>query len=411
MTSLEPEEVDELLFSWRFHARKNQLPPAGDWFVWLIRSGRGYGKTWVGSNYVIERAQQYPDFPIALVGQTKSDVRDTMIELGGSSIIQQSPPWFEPKYEPSKRRVTWPNGCVGIAYSGDEPGQLRGPQHGTAWVDELAKFKYPEETMDNLELGVRLGIDPRIIATTTPRAIKVIKELLNDPDTVDVRGSTYENFANLSQRFIDRIRRKYEGTRLARQELHGEVLLDTPGALWTQDIIDTFRVKSIDLINLKRIVVAIDPAVTAHEESDETGIIVAGMAYNDHLYVHDDISLKGSPDQWARASVNGYYRYQADRIVGETNNGGDMVEHTIRTVDRQVAFKQVRASRGKYTRAEPVAALYEQGKVHHIGMFAELEDQMCTWVPGDASPDRMDALVWAITELAFGKQNEVYNIL
>lgn len=403
--SLTTEQAAALPYDWPFWAREKQLPPPGDWFCWLLRSGRGFGKTRTGAQWIIDGALNGPYFPIALIGQTKADVRDTMIELHESSILKISPPWFRPKYEPSKRRLVWPNGMVGIGYSGDEPDQLRGPQHGRAWIDELAKFKYPQETWDNMEFGLRLGDDPQVCVTTTPRPIALIKSILQDPATVDVQGSSYENAVNLSPRYIQRVIKRYEGTRLGRQEIHGILLDDVPGALWTHDAIETHRrTKHPDLV---RIVVAIDPAASVSESSSETGIVVAGLGADKHGYVLEDMTLSDTPSAWASQAVSGYYKYQADRILGEVNNGGDMVESTVRTVDDNVSFKKISASRGKRTRAEPVAALYEQGKVHHIGMFAELEDQMCQWVPGDESPDRMDALVWAITELMVHETDEM----
>lgn len=376
------------------------MPPGGDWYVWMLLSGRGFGKTWVGSNMAIEYAQTNPKYPIALVGQTKADVRDTMVEIGESAILNQSSPWFMPDYEPSKRRLTWPNGAVAMIYSGDEPGQLRGPQHGFAWVDELSKFKYPTETWDMLEMGVRIGPDPRIVVTNTPRPIPVIKMLVKDPETAIVQGSTYENISNLNERFLRRIRGRYEGTRLGRQELHGQLLDDNPNALWRRGDIEGTRVTEIP--QLIRIVVAIDPQAVSNEDTSDTGIVVAGLGRDQHGYILDDLTIDASPDGWGRAAVAGYNKYKADRVVAETNHGGEMVEHVIRTVSTNVAFKSVRASKNKYIRAEPVAALYEQGKVHHVGMFAELEDQMCQWEPGLDSPDRLDALVWGLTELMLG---------
>ncbi|MCZ2077889.1 MAG: terminase family protein [Bryobacterales bacterium] len=391
--------------AWRSEARAKQLPPAGDWFCWMILSGRGFGKTWTGANYVIERAYTEPGCVIALIGQTKADVRDTMVELGDSCILKQSPDWFMPNYEPSKRRLVWPNGSVAIIYSSDEPGQLRGPQHHYAWVDELAKFRYPDETWDMMEFGLRLGEHPRVLVTTTPRPIPLIKKLLGDSKTVPVTGSTFENEANLAPHFLDRLRVKYEGTRIGRQELYGAILDDMPGALWNRAMLETNRVTKHP--DLRRIVVAVDPAVTDNEDSNETGIVVAGIDATGHGYMLDDKTLHGSPREWASQAVAQYHARKADRIVAETNNGGDMIEHTIRTVDKTVAFKQVHASRGKHTRAEPVAALYEQGKIHHVGMFGELEDQLCSWTPGMDSPDRLDALVWAFTELMLGKDSTV----
>lgn len=373
----------------------------------MLLYGRGGGKTRSGAELINKWAREGYS-PIALVGETKADVRDTMIEVGESAILNVSPPWFMPEYEPSKRRLTWPNGVLGIIYSGDEPGQLRGPQHKKAWVDELAKFKYPKEAWDNLMFGLRIGDNPQAVVTTTPKPIKVIKDLIADNKTALTRGHTLENRDNLAPPFLKYILRKYEGTRLGRQELAAEMLDDNPDALWARENIEELRVTHYP--DLSRVVVAIDPQGTDSPESAETGIIVAGIAPIAgilHGYILDDITIKSSPSTWATAAVTGYYKFLADKIVGEVNNGGDMVEHTVRTVDPKVPFKKVHASRGKYTRAEPVSALYEQGRVHHVGFFADLEDQLCEWVPGDTSPDRLDALVWALTELMLepeGKQ-------
>ncbi len=392
--------------------------------MWLLRSGRGFGKTRTGSEWVISRAKAgYRR--IALVGQTKADCRDTMIEVGDSSILKVSPPWFMPIYEPSKRRLTWPNGAVAIVYSGDEPDQLRGPQHDSAWVDELAKFKYPADTWSNLLFGLRIGRRPQVVVTTTPRPIKLIKELLVDKDTVDVRRPTDDNMANLSPTFIRKVVEPMRGTRLGRQELEGEILDDNPNALWGRGNIEDQRV--VKAPDLQRIVVGVDPSATSR--GDAAGIVVAGVARVPaskmlHLYVLEDATLQGSPLTWARAAVTAYHRWQADRVVGEVNNGGEMVETTIRAVEAElarsngemigrerlarVAYKAVHASRGKAVRAEPIAAVYEQGRGHHVGMFGELEDEMCQWQPGDDSPNRMDALVWAATELMLGEVGGAY---
>jgi len=399
MSSLSQKEAEELLHDWTFWARPKQLPPDWDWHNWLLLSGRGGGKTRTGAELIIKWAKEGYT-PIALVGQTKADVRDTMVEVGESSILKISPPWFIPDYESSKRRLTWPNGVQAIIYSGDEPDQLRGPQHQKAWVDELAKFKYPQEAWDNLMMGIRIGNKPQAVVTTTPRPIKVIKDLLADESTAVTRGHTLENKDNLAPSFLSYILSKYEGTRLGRQELAGEMLDDNPEALWQRDRIDALRVTSTP--GLIRVVVAIDPAVSATEQSADTGIIVAAIAQVEgvtHGYVLADLTIKGSPGQWATAAVAGYYGSQADRIIAEVNNGGDMVAHTVKTVDPNVPVKQVHATRGKYIRAEPISALYEQGKIHHVGFFPDLEDQLCEWQPGDKSPDRLDALVWAFTEL------------
>jgi len=350
-----------------------------------------------GAEWVVERARS--GFRrIALIGQTKGDVRDTMIEVGDSAILNISPPWFVPKYEPSKRRLTWPNGAIAISFSGDEPGQLRGPQFDSVWIDELAKFKYPQETWDQMEFGLRIGPRPQVVITTTPRPIPIIKKLIADDGVVESRGSTYDNIANLAPAFVKRILDRYEGTRLGRQEINAEILEDNPDALWQRENIEQARVR--DVPDLARVVVGVDPPGT--ESGAEAGIVVAGIDGHGEGYVLDDRSLHASPSEWAQAAVTGYNLWKAGRIIGEVNNGGDMVEFTIRTVKPDVSYKAVHASRGKATRAEPIAALYEQSKVHHVGSFPELEDQMCQWVPGDPSPDRLDALVWALTELMLG---------
>lgn len=394
-----PEAECALLYAWEFWARPTQLEPRGDWSTWLISAGRGFGKTRTGAEWVRRRARN-PRARIALVGATASDVRDVMVE-GESGILAISPPWERPVYEPSKRRITWPNGALATTYSADEPDRLRGPQHTDAWADETAAWRYAE-AWDQLQFGLRLGGNPRAVVTTTPRPTDLIRTLLADPSTVVTRGSTFANRANLAPQFLARILAKYRGTRLGRQELYAELLDDTPGALWNYTQIEELRVKHH--AGLKRIVVAIDPSTTSDAESAECGIVAAGLGEDDHGYVLEDVSGVLSPDAWARRAVGAYERLEADRIVAEVNNGGDLVETVIRTVDKNVSYSAVHASRGKHTRAEPVAALYEQKKVHHVGGFAKLEDQMCTWdaVSGQKSPDRMDALVWALTELMIG---------
>ena len=393
---LDDEQAAAAVYDWRYWARPEQLPPDGDWFVWLLRSGRGFGKTRTGAEWVLSRVRQ--GFKrIALVGQTKADVRDTMIELGDSSLLKISPPWERPSYEPSKRRITWPNGAVAMIYSGDEPDQLRGPQHDSAWVDELAKFKYPKDTWSNLLFGMRIGDKPQICVTTTPRPIPIIKKLIQKATTVDVRRPTWDNIANLSPTYIREVIDPLKGTRLGRQEINGEILDDNPGALWKRDVIEALRVTKVP--ELVRIVVAIDPPATDNEESDEAGIIAAGIDAKGHGYLLEDGSRKGSPTEWAGQAVSIYHKLHADRLVAEVNNGGDMVELTVRVVDASVSYRAVRASRAKQTRAEPVAALYERGLVHHVGTLPELEDQLCQWEPGMKSPDRLDAAVWGLTDL------------
>lgn len=408
LKSLSNKEAEALIYDWLFWARPDQLPPDGDWFGWLLRSGRGAGKTRTGAEWVISRAKQKDHAPIAIIGQTVADVRDTMIELGESAIMQVSPPWFMPHYEPSKRRLTWPNGVVATTFSGDKPDQLRGPQHGAVWVDELAKFRYPQETWDNMEFGLRLGDNPQVVITTTPRPIPIIKQLLEDPDIIDRVVSTYANIGNLSPAYIKRVVKKYEGTRQGRQELHGLVLEDNPMALWSRDLLETTRVNKPP--DLHRIVVAVDP----HSTSGQTGIVVAGVARTgdtDHGYTLEDATPPEGvkPNVWGGAAVAAYHKWGADCIIGEINHGGDMIENVIRNVPNgdNVAYKTVRATRGKYTRAEPVSNLFEQGRGHHVGQFAELEDELCNWVPGEPSPNRLDAEVWAYTDLMLDEVGEM----
>jgi phage terminase large subunit-like protein len=398
LESLSDEETKQLLYDWRFWARPNQLAPEGQWRVWLALAGRGFGKTRMGAEWVRAQAERGHNKRIALVAPTAADARDVMVE-GESGILAVSPPWNRPRYEPSKRRLTWPSGNQATLYSAEDPDQLRGPQHSAAWCDEIASWKYPA-SWDMLLFGLRLGRDPRVVVTTTPRPTKEIKRMLADPTCTVTRGSTFDNRANLAPVFFETIISRYEGTRLGRQEVYAEILDDNPGALWHRADVDEGRVSEYP--ELRRIVVAVDPAVSNTEDSDETGIVVAGVARNGHAYVLDDMSLKGSPNEWGMQAVAGLHKYKADRIVAENNNGGDMVEHTIRTVNSNAPYKAVHASRGKVIRAEPVAALYEQGKVHHVGSFPSLEDQLCQWEPGMSSPDRLDALVWALTDLMLG---------
>lgn len=395
--TLTDDEAAALLYDWKFWARPSQLPPPGDWRVWLILAGRGFGKTRTGAETVIDRVRRGVSKRVGLIAPTAADARDVMVE-GESGILACSPPDFRPLYEPSKRRLTWPNGAVATLFSAEEPDRLRGPQHDFIWADEPAAWKYPE-TWDMAMFGLRLGTNPQVVATTTPRPTRLIRDLVADPGTVVTRGTTYENARNLAPAFLTAIVKKYEGTRLGRQELNGEILDDNPGALWSRNVIEALRVREHP--PLLRIVVGVDPAVTSDPKSDETGIVVAGVDAAGHYYVLADASLQGTPLTWATAVKRVYDQYRADRVVAEKNNGGELVEANLRTVDRTLSYRGVWASRGKQTRAEPISSLYEQGKVHHVGTFPLLEDQMCDWAPdsGDPSPDRMDALVWAMTEL------------
>ena len=389
---------------WRAKARPSQLPPPGDGNGWLVMAGRGFGKTRTGAEWVKEEVEAGNAKRVAMVAPTAADARDTMVE-GESGILSISSDWCRPVYEPSKRKLTWPNGAIAHTFSSEEADRLRGPQFDLAWADELAAWNDPVAAWSMLQFGLRLGKHPRWIATTTPRPLKLIKELLEREgrDVVVTRGSTFENAANLAPPFLDAIRARYEGTRLGRQELNAELLEDTPGALWKREWIDAGRIHRVP--HLKRIVVAIDPAVSSSEGSDETGIVVAGMALDGQGYVLEDVSGRYGPDEWARKAVAAYQRWKADRIIAEKNNGGDMIASTIRSIEGNIPFRAVHASRGKVIRAEPISALYEQGKVHHVGSFTELEDQMCAFTSdfdrsrSGYSPDRLDAMVWAFSEL------------
>lgn len=406
LQSLTDDETKLLAHEWRFWGRPSQFTPLGDgWFIWLILAGRGFGKTRSVVECVQEEVEAERVGRIGIAGATAADVRDILIE-GESGFLAKAAPWNRPLYEPSKRRLTWPNGARATLFSADEPDRFRGPQHDFFVADELAAWRYPE-AWDQAMLGLRLGKRPRAVVATTPRPTDIIRGLLarEGADVVVTRGKTRDNRANLAPTFLAQIVRKYEGTRLGRQELDGEVLDDAPGALWKRGRIEELRVTPKDVPTLRRVVIAVDPAVSSSEDSDETGIVCAGIAADGHIYVVEDGTLsRATPNQWAQQVVALYRRHKADRVVAEVNNGGDLVEANIRTVDRHIAVSKVHATRGKAIRAEPIAALYEQGKVHHIGCFAKLEDQMVTWDPAFSakSPDRMDALVWALTELTGG---------
>lgn len=424
-------EARALLHDWEgFWSRPDQRLPQGNWATWAIIAGRGFGKTRTGAESIRSLVTGRTPLArgaysrVALVGETAADVRDVMVE-GPSGILAISPRDFRPFYEPSKRRLTWPNGAVATTYNATEPDQLRGPEHDLFWADEIAKWAKAEETWDQLQFGLRLGSAPRGIITTTPRPIPILKQIISEPSTVLTKGRTLDNAANLSRRFIDRIHSKYAGTRLGRQELEAEILEDLPGALWVRSYFDPpkgskakGRINATELPQLVRIVVAVDPSGVrnASDDGDYIGIIVAGIDEAGHGYVLADRSMKGGPGEWGRAVIEAYRFFNADRIVAESNYGGGMVEATIRAVDPSAPVTLVTASRGKVIRAEPVSALYEQGRVSHVSGadprergdsvqsgLSILEDQLCLFAPsgyaGEGSPDRADALVWALTEL------------
>lgn len=409
LSKLSNRAAYRLNYNWRFFARPDQLPPEGAWRNWLILAGRGYGKTRTGAEFVRAEVDAGRARRVAVVGQTAADVRDVMIR-GESGLLSCYPPGHAPRYMPSLRSVAWPNGAIATTYSGDEPEQLRGPQHDLYWCDEPAKFKYLQLCWDNLQFGLRLGSAPRGVLTTTPKPLALLRKLTRDESTVVTRGTTYDNAANLPPATLDEFRKKYEGTRTGRQELFGEILDDAPGALWKRDGFDKYRVLPAKMPELTRIVVGLDPAVTDTEFSDETGIVGAGRGIDGHGYVLDDWSCRVSPGDWAKRAIDLYHHRRADTIIAEINKGGDLVHATIRVIDPNVPVRKTRAVKGKVLRAEPVAALYEQGRVHHVGAFDELEDQMCMFTTGayvgPGSPDRTDALVYAITDLILDAPGE-----
>jgi phage terminase large subunit-like protein len=415
LTSLTEEECRQLLHDWRFVARSNQIAPGGDdWLVWLVLAGRGFGKTRCGAEWTREQVKAGA-MRIHLVAPTASDARDVMVE-GESGLLSvcwagdktiSGDPLGRPSYEPSKRRLTWANGAMATLFSAEEPERLRGPQAEVMWADELAAWRFLSDTWDMAMFGLRLGDHPRVCITTTPKPLRVLREIAKDARTVVTRGSTFDNAGNLAPTFLKAIKDKYDGTRLGRQELYAEIMEEAEGALWSRALIEAAVLRT-DLPIMKRIVVAVDPAVTDKEDSAETGIVAAGIGMDDRGYVLKDVSGRRSPGAWAKAAVDLYKDLKADRIVAEGNQGGDLVRHAIHTIDKNVPVTIVHASRGKAARAEPVAALYEQGKVSHCKGLGELEDQMVNWEPlsGMASPDRLDALVWAITELMLGQRQD-----
>lgn len=396
---LTSEQAEALLYNWRgFMARPDQMMPEGEWDIWLVLAGRGFGKTRTGAEAVREEVALNRSGRIGLIAETAADARDVMV----AELLRIFPKSERPTYTPSTRKIEFQNGAQAFTYNATEPDQLRGPQHDFLWHDELAKWRYARETWDQAQFGLRLGKHPRQIVTTTPRPIELVKAIVAGKEgKVHVtRGKTTDNVANLAASFVERITNRYAGTRLGRQELEAEILGDLPGALWSMASIDAYRIPTAP--EMGRIVVAVDPAVTATEESDEHGIIVAGIA-EQRGFVLEDASLQGTPNEWARRAISLYRSYGADGIVIEVNQGGDMVAHTLRTVDPNVNIIEVRASRGKHVRAEPIAALYEQGKIAHVGSYPELENQMTQMTQhgfeGQGSPDRLDAMVWAFTEL------------
>ena len=411
LARLTKEERKELAHHWQLWARPEQLPPQGDWRLWLVMAGRGFGKTRMGAEWVREVAGHHPEARIALVGASLAEARSVMVE-GESGILACSPAHRRPKFEPSLRRLTWANGAQATLYSAGEPESLRGPQHSHAWCDEIAKWENAgeraEQTWNNLVLGLRLGEVPRVLATTTPRAVPLLLRLLEEEAVVVTRGRTEDNRGNLPERFLRDMRRSFGRSALARQELDGELLLDHEGALWTRAMIEAAREAQAGA-EAVRTVVGVDPPASAR--GDACGIVVAQLGTDGVARVREDATvLRASPETWARAVAEAAARWRADRVVAEANQGGAMVESVLRAADIALPIRLVHAAVGKVARAEPVAALYETGRVRHVGAFPGLEDQLCGFVAGGGyqgpgrSPDRADAAVWALTELMLGSR-------
>lgn len=395
--------TEALRGAWRSVARPEQVAPPGDWTTWVFCGGRGAGKTRSGGEWVLERVAAGARF-IHLIAPTSADTRDVMLE-GPAGILSIAASGMRPVYQPSLRKLIWPNGAQALLFSGEEVDRLRGPQADTVWIDELCAMRQAQEALDNMYFGLRVGKDPRCLITTTPRPLKCFKALLarDGQDVIVTRSSSFANRGNLAPAFFAQVVAKYAGTRLGRQELEAELLTDTPGALWHLERIEELRVRAAAQ-PMERVVVAIDPATTHGPDSDETGIVVVGLGADGAGYVLDDLSGRYPPEEWARKAIAAYRAHAADRIVAEVNNGGAMVESTLRSVDPTIPYTAVHASRGKLARAEPVSALYEQGKVHHVGVFGVLEDQQTSYDGSrtGASPDRLDALVWGLTALMLG---------
>lgn len=396
-----------MIHEWAFWARPDQLPPTKtDWTTWLVLGGRGAGKTRTGAEWIAAQVKAGAQH-VAIVGETYEDAREVMI-AGPSGLCAIGDPASRPVYEPSRHRLSWPNGAEGHVFSADDPDGLRGFQFEASWADEICKWRQPDAAWSNLQLGLRLGDRPRQVVTTTPRPFPLLKRLMEHPSTTVTRSTTYDNKGHLASAFLDEIATIYEGTALGRQELLGELIEDQDGALWTWGMIEAARVQ--DAPALSRIVIAVDPPVTSGPEADECGLIIAGLRDEEGRsvgYVLRDASVAGlSPRGWAARAVSLYHQYKADRLVVEVNQGGDLVEQIIQLEDPNIAIRKVRASRGKMVRAEPIAALYEQGRVRHAGTFPKLEDQLTSYIGqvGEVSPDRLDALVWALTDLMLSPQ-------
>lgn len=397
------EGTEAIASDWSLRARAEQLPPPGEWTLWLVLAGRGFGKTRAGAEWVRGIAEQDGGARIALIGATLHEARAVMVE-GESGLLAIAPKGLRPRWQPARRRLIWPNGAVASLYGAAQPDSLRGAQHSHVWGDEIAKWHHGEAAWDNAMMGMRLGSRPRALATTTPRPVAIVRRLLRSMDVAITRGATLDNRAHLPGAFVDAMVRDYGGTRLGRQELEGAYVDEVEGALWSHELIARCRTDAGDLPEMARIVVGVDPP--AGTRGDACGIVVAGVDGQGIGWVLEDASVeRASPERWASAVVAARDRWQADRIIAEANNGGAMVESVLRAVDAAAPVRLVHATRGKSARAEPVAALYEAGRVRHAGSFARLEDELCGLTAGGGyegpgrSPDHADALVWAMTEL------------
>ena len=402
INGLSPDHISMLNHDWGVWARDSQWPPAGDWRVWLIMAGRGFGKTRAGAEWIrMQATGRYPK-RMALVGETFNDVRQVMVE-GASGILTISPAYERPDWFPSKRLLVWRNGSVALCYSAAEPDQLRGPEHELAWCDEIAKWK-KSEAWDHLMLGLRLGQHPRALATTTPQPKKWLLDLIKEDGVMLTQGKTQDNHANLSPAFIKAVETRFRQTKLAAQELDGVLIQEHPDALWTRQLIEQNRQDAPSRDDFQEIVIGVDPAVGGR---DETGIVVAGKSETGLIWVLDDVSLKADPHRWAGVIVSAAEKWRAIRIVVEVNQGGALVEDVLRTKGVRWPVQSVRARQGKAARAEPVAAAYAEGLIRHGLRLNKLEDQMCNFVPGSKgrhSPDRLDAMVWAVTALMRGQR-------
>ncbi len=411
IATLTDDEAVSASSDWFLAARREQMPPLWNWFVWIILAGRGFGKNWTGAHWLINEHIEGRAENSAIVAATASDLRKYCLE-GPSGIMSLAPNWFYPDYQPSKTRLVWPNGVETQLFTSEKPERLRGPNLDKVWCDEMAAWQRLDEAWHMLQLCLRHGKEPQAVITTTPKPRAILRDLIKrkDTDVAVTRGSTYDNVANLAPRFVAEIITQYKGTRLERQEIYGELLDEFEGALWSYKILDECRDTEHPI--LRRVGIGVDPAIASQEGSDLTGIITGGLSDNRHGWVTGDHSLRASPERWASKVVERYRALTADFVVAEKNQGGEMVEATIKAVDDSVNVILVHASKGKIARAEPIAAFYEQHRIHHVGTFPDLEDEMCLFMPGETnvqqfktmgkSPDRADALVWLMSELMDG---------